>query len=93
MNALPRVNLGSPLTELPVVDWISPNPVQVVNLVFLTDVSRDTSPACGDLNADALLGRRYADGLQPARQHDRSPASGRPDPASRTDLPRGALIA
>ncbi len=53
--ALQRVNIGSPLTELPVVNWTPPN-VTVANLVIFTDVARRTAPSCGDLNGDSVIG-------------------------------------
>jgi peptidyl-prolyl cis-trans isomerase A (cyclophilin A) len=53
--ALQRVNIGSPLTELPVINWTPPN-VTVANLVIFTDVARRTAPSCGDLNGDSVIG-------------------------------------
>ena len=55
INALIRVNLGSPLNELPVNGWTPGNPLLVSHFVFLSDVSRQTEPLCGDLNADARI--------------------------------------
>jgi cyclophilin family peptidyl-prolyl cis-trans isomerase len=56
INSLPRVNIGSPFTELPVVNFTAGNPVTAANLVLLTSVARQTLPQCGDLNADAQIG-------------------------------------
>ncbi|MEX2206245.1 MAG: peptidylprolyl isomerase [Myxococcota bacterium] len=56
INALVRVNAGGAFAELPTVGWTPPNPVVVpTNLVMLSDVSRRTTPLCGDLNADAQI--------------------------------------
>ena len=55
INALVRVNAGSPFTELPVINWTPGNPILVENLVVLTDVARSTAPQCGDLNGDAQI--------------------------------------
>jgi cyclophilin family peptidyl-prolyl cis-trans isomerase len=55
INALTIVDVGSPLDELPVMNWTPGNPVTAGNLVVLSDVARQTQPQCGDLNADARL--------------------------------------
>jgi peptidyl-prolyl cis-trans isomerase A (cyclophilin A) len=56
INALIRANAGGPFTELPTVNWTPGNPLVVpTNLVMLSDVSRRTTPLCGDLNADAQI--------------------------------------
>jgi peptidyl-prolyl cis-trans isomerase A (cyclophilin A) len=55
INALIRVNIGPPFTELPVVDWSPGEPVEVTNLVVLSTVARQTSPQCGDLDGDAEI--------------------------------------
>ncbi len=55
INALPRGNFGSPFGELPTIGWTSGNPLLPSNLVLLNDVSRRTTPLCGDLNADARI--------------------------------------
>ncbi len=54
INALPRVNIGSPLNELPVVNY-SGGTVLLSHLVVLTDVARKLTPACGDLDGDAQI--------------------------------------
>ena len=54
INVLPRVNIGSPLTELPVTGWTG-GTVTFANLVMLTDVARKLTPACGDLDGDAQI--------------------------------------
>jgi len=56
INALPRVNIGNPFTDLPVIGWTTGNPVYAANLVVLTDVARKLTPACGDLDGDAQIG-------------------------------------
>lgn len=56
INALQRVNIGSPLTELPVVGWTAPNPVTAANLVTFSDVARSAAPSCGDLDGDGRIG-------------------------------------
>ena len=54
INALPRVNIGSPFTELPVTGWTGGN-VLLSNFVVVTDISRKLTPACGDLDGDAQI--------------------------------------
>jgi cyclophilin family peptidyl-prolyl cis-trans isomerase len=56
INALIRVNIGGPFTELPVINWTPPETVTLANVVLLSDVARTTSPLCGDLNGDGLIG-------------------------------------
>ena len=55
INALTRVNAGSPFTELPVIGWTPGSPLLASNLVVLPDVARQTTPQCGDLDANARI--------------------------------------